>query len=356
MLERFSIRQAIVGAMAAVTLVAAACITALLFTAGTMNESLKEQSSRLLEDEAIADRIGLHVQRQIGLARRYMDTGDPDLLASFREEGLAVYDQIRLYLFLDLEAQERLLVEQIRERHQAIEVSAQDAFDARARTGAPVEPAGVRELQDQLVAFLNLRRERTYRMLAEQQRIWRWLYVGGGLLVALFVATMFVATAFLRRRLLDPLRALTKAARRVGSGDFDARVDVNGDDELASVGQSFNRMAERLDLARGAARDAEHRFRDLVEGVSTVMWEADAQTLRCTYVSPQAGQLLGYPLADWTTTDIWRTLIHPADYDEVMAHCAREARAGTPRTACGTAPGCRRREAARRGRGSPSPP
>jgi two-component system, cell cycle sensor histidine kinase and response regulator CckA len=328
MLRRFSIRQVIVGTMATVTLVAVGCIIALLVTAASMHQSVERQSGRLLEDEAIADRIGLHVQNQIVAAQRYMDSGDPAHMAAFRDEGLAVYDQIRMYLFLDLEPQERLLVERIRERHQAIEVGAQRIFGQRGSPDAPAELAGLDELQDQLSAFLNLRRERTHRLLTEQQRVWSWLYIACGVVSVAFIVMMFAATTFLRRRLLDPLRSLTKAARRIGSGDFDVRVGFTGDDELASVAQSFNRMAERLLHARRIARDAEHRFRDLVEGISTVVWEGDADTFCCTYVSPQAEQLLGYRVSEWTAGDIWRTLIHPDDYDSVIDACRASALAG----------------------------
>jgi PAS domain S-box-containing protein len=328
MLRRFSIRQVIVGTMAAVTLVAVGSIVALLVTAASMHQSLERQSDRLLEDEAIADRIGLHVQNQIVAAQRYMDSGDAAHVAAFRDAGLAVYDQIRLYLFLDLEPQERLLVERIRERHQAIEVGAQRVFAQRAAPDTPRELAGVDELRDHLSAFLTLRRERTHRLLTGQQRVWSWLYIACGVLIVAFGATMFAATIFLRHRLLSPLRSLTRAARRLGAGDFDVRVGFTGDDELAHLAQSFNRMAERLQHARRIASDAEHRFRDLVEGVSTVVWEGDADTFRCSYVSPQAEQMLGYRVSEWTAGDIWRTLIHPDDYDAVMAQCLASTAAG----------------------------
>ena len=328
MLSRFSIRQVIIGTIAAVTLVAVGCIVALLVTAASMHSNVERQSGRLLEDEAIADRIALHVQNQILAAQRFMYSGDPAQLAAFSEEGTSVYDEIRTYLFLDLEPRERLLVERIREGHQAIEVAAQRAFALRATADSPAELAGVDELKEQLARFLSLRRERTHRLLQEQQRVWSWLYIACGVLIVAFVVTMFGAAIFLRRRLLEPLRSLTKAARRVGSGDFDARVGVTGDDELAHVALSFNRMAERLQHARRIARDAEHRFRDLVEGVSTVVWEGDAKTFRCTYVSPQAEQMLGYRVSEWTTGDIWRTLIHPDDYDQAMAECVLHTGAG----------------------------
>ncbi|MBR9988467.1 MAG: PAS domain S-box protein [Gemmatimonadetes bacterium] len=328
MLNRYSIRHVIVGTMAAVTLIAVSCIVVLLVTAGAMHGTVERQADRLGEDEAIADSITLHVQNQIVAAERYMATGDAAHISVFRVEGLAVYDRIRMYLFLDLEPRERLLVESIREQHQAIEVNAQQMFSLREDANAPVELAGSDELRAQLAEFLTLRRERTHLLLSEQERVWGWLYVACGILIVIFVAIMFAAVIFLRRRLLDPMRSLTKAARRIGAGDFDARVDVVGDDELANVAQSFNRMAERLQHARQTARDAEHRFRDLVEGLSTVVWEGDATTFRCTYVSPQAEQMLGYRVSEWTTGDIWRTLIHPDDYGWVTSACATNTAAG----------------------------
>ena len=328
MLRRYSVRHVIIGTLAGVGLLAVVSIVALLVTAASMHRNVERESARLLEDEATGDRIGMLVQNQIAVAERYLATGEPALIGQFRDEGLEVYDQIRMYLFLDLEPQERLLVERIRERHQAIEVAAQQVFALRGTAEATTEIPGMTQLQDQLRSFLNLRRERTHRLLIEQQRVWSWLYIACGVLIVLFVATLFAAAVFLRRRLLDPLRSLTKAARRVGAGDFDARVNVTGHDELADVAQSFNRMAERLQHARRVARDAEHRFRDLVEGVSTVVWEGDAETLRCTYVSPQAEQLLGYQVSEWTAGDIWRTLIHPDDYADAMRECATATDAG----------------------------
>jgi signal transduction histidine kinase len=47
-------------------------------------------------------------------------------------------------------------------------------------------------------------------------------------------------------RLLRPIRALTRAAEKMAHGDLSQRVPVQGDDELALLGSTFNRMAESL--------------------------------------------------------------------------------------------------------------
>jgi two-component system cell cycle sensor histidine kinase/response regulator CckA len=328
MLRRFSIRQVIIGAMAGVALIALVCIIALLATAASMGRSAELQSKRLVADEDVADRIVTHVQHQLVAAERYFMTGSEEHLQRFREEGYAVYDQIRTFLFRDPGTVERLLVERIRERHQAIEVAAQQAFAERGSVDAPTELPGLAELQDDLVEFIDLRRAETQRMLERQQAVWRWLYLACAVLGATFVAALVTSAMFLRRRLLEPLDALAHAARRVGAGDFDARVPLRGDDEIASVATSFNSMAERLHQARLDAQAAEHRFRELIEGLSTIVWEADADTLACSYVSPQAVSVFGYSTEQWIGTDIWRTLIHEEDYDHVTQLGAARTAAG----------------------------
>jgi signal transduction histidine kinase len=66
------------------------------------------------------------------------------------------------------------------------------------------------------------------------------------------------------RRILRPVQTLTTAARQMGQGDLSARVTVQGKDELAELGQSFNQMAADLahqaELRRHLAADVAHEL------------------------------------------------------------------------------------------------
>jgi signal transduction histidine kinase len=73
----------------------------------------------------------------------------------------------------------------------------------------------------------------------------RVLFAAG---IAALVAVL--AAALLARRLARPVRNVAEATARVASGDLEARVPVQGTDELAELGRSFNRMASALDEAR----------------------------------------------------------------------------------------------------------
>lgn len=64
------------------------------------------------------------------------------------------------------------------------------------------------------------------------------------------------------------------------------------------------------------------RYRDLVEGLDAIVWEADAETWQFTFVSQWAKTLLGYPLERWLQKpNFWIDLIHPEDREQTVRAC-----------------------------------
>jgi len=55
-----------------------------------------------------------------------------------------------------------------------------------------------------------------------------------------------IAVYFITERLVSPIRAMSKAAREFAGGQFDVRVQVNGNDEVAELADAFNNMANSL--------------------------------------------------------------------------------------------------------------
>lgn len=70
-------------------------------------------------------------------------------------------------------------------------------------------------------------------------RIFSWIIAGMLLLGSILAA--FLATAITR-----PLVALTKGVEAVGSGDLGLRIELTSRDELGTLAESFNKMAENL--------------------------------------------------------------------------------------------------------------
>ncbi|MGH9837686.1 MAG: hybrid sensor histidine kinase/response regulator [Blastocatellia bacterium] len=76
-------------------------------------------------------------------------------------------------------------------------------------------------------------------------------------------------------------------------------------------------------------RRAEDRFRNLVDDLEAIVWEADAATGRFTFVSRRAEQMLGYPVERWLSEpDFLTKLIHSDDRAEALRQSSQETDAG----------------------------
>ncbi|MEV6717145.1 ATP-binding protein [Lentzea sp. NPDC051208] len=90
---------------------------------------------------------------------------------------------------------------------------------------------------------------------------------------------------FTARGVLRPVRRLGAAARALGSGRLDTRVDVRGSDELADLARTFNQAAEQLEASQAASRrfvaDVSHELRTPLTAMNavTAVLDEDADTL-----------------------------------------------------------------------------
>jgi class 3 adenylate cyclase/HAMP domain-containing protein len=93
--------------------------------------------------------------------------------------------------------------------------------------------------------------------LESELRMARTRQVGIALLTILGVAGVLVVS--MGRLVLEPLRRVASAARRIGDGDFEARVPIRSADEIGQLGGVVNDMAVHLKAARAdlEARNAE---------------------------------------------------------------------------------------------------
>jgi len=80
-----------------------------------------------------------------------------------------------------------------------------------------------------------------------------------------------------------------------------------------------NNLAE-IEQLKSEAEIAVQRYRDLVDAAEGVVWEADAGTMRFSFVSQPAEDMLGYPIDRWLASpEFFTQLIHPDDRDRVLA-------------------------------------
>jgi PAS domain S-box-containing protein len=81
------------------------------------------------------------------------------------------------------------------------------------------------------------------------------------------------------------------------------------------IGVRWKRAAEQ------GLHEVHDRFRHLVDALEGIVWEADAATLGCQFVSLQAERLLGYPTTAWYADPLfWRKHLHPEDREQTIAY------------------------------------
>ena len=74
---------------------------------------------------------------------------------------------------------------------------------------------------------------------------------------------------------------------------------------------------------------AEQTLRDLIRTVDGIVWVADPDTFRFTFVSLHAERLLGYPVERWLTEpDFWTEHLHPEDRERAVRYCVASTQAG----------------------------
>jgi signal transduction histidine kinase len=141
----------------------------------------------------------------------------------------------------------------------------------------PIAPYGsiINGQSSSVFGFVRLDEPLTFRQATEQRS-------RAAILEISLVATAVAAGAglILGRGLTAPLRALTEAARRLGSGNLHARAPEDGDDEIGELGAQFNRMASQLqdsfatleserDALRTFIADMSHELRTPITALHT---------------------------------------------------------------------------------------
>lgn len=65
-------------------------------------------------------------------------------------------------------------------------------------------------------------------------------------------------------------------------------------------------------------RATEARHRALIQGLDAIIWEADANTFKFTFVSAGARPILGFSVDAWYSTEFWWSRLHPEDRERVV--------------------------------------
>jgi len=106
-------------------------------------------------------------------------------------------------------------------------------------------------------------------------------------------------------------------AMRLGAQDYLLKSEIDKRGLLRALRYAIER------------RSTEEKYRELVESVDAIVWEADPVTWRFTFVSKAAEKILGYPIEHWLqASDFWVNLIHHDDRSRAVEYCQRQVEKG----------------------------
>lgn len=128
-----------------------------------------------------------------------------------------------------------------------------------------------------------------------------------------------LARAGARSILLTPL---ILGEQRVGVLEMATESRDLGEDWISFAKAVGSQLGQAIELARTLSRlrVSEQRYRDLVEGLDAIVWEADPRAGRFTFVSRRAESILGYPVARWLAEPDFRArIVHPEDRERALA-------------------------------------
>lgn len=93
-----------------------------------------------------------------------------------------------------------------------------------------------------------------------QKQIGRFMVVCS-ILIAVLIAVVAVSAVMIVSGILQPIRQLNSVTEKIAQGDFNARAQVNSDDEVADLAVSFNKMAGNMQSLIDKVKEDERKMR-----------------------------------------------------------------------------------------------
>jgi len=128
------------------------------------------------------------------------------------------------------------------------------------------------------------------------------------------VVSLLLIALLIRRRLVLPLRTLTRFSDRLARGDFDTPLALPVGDELGRLGDQMERMRMAIGELFADIGRREEQFRTIVTQVPGAVFRARPGS-HIDFVSDAIEEISGYPAERFmlATTDDWADIIHPED-------------------------------------------
>jgi PAS domain S-box-containing protein len=163
---------------------------------------------------------------------------------------------------------------------------------------------------------------------ANIRRVQHRIFIVVPITVALTLLIAGTLGLVITRSITRPLEQLVEGSKRLARGEFEHRVPVHGEDELAQLGLVFNDTALRLQDLYESLQGSEDRLRRVINTIPAHVWSTlpdgsvdfiNQRLLESTGLSIDA--LLGSG---------WQSIIHPDDRTRYIAKWTSALAAGEP--------------------------
>ena len=133
---------------------------------------------------------------------------------------------------------------------------------------------------------------------------------------------------YVTRTITGPLSTLTVCAEALARGDFQHKVHLRGNNELAALGSAFNYAAQQLQNLYEDLRRSERELRDVINTVPAHAWSAlpDGEV---DFVNQRWQQFTGLPAEDALRWN-WEAVVHPDDQAKFVADWRAALNSGQP--------------------------
>ena len=126
--------------------------------------------------------------------------------------------------------------------------------------------------------------------------------------------TLLAAAAlgwYVTRTVTGPLSVLTACAEALARGDFQHKVHLRGNNELAVLGNTFNYAAQQLQKLYEDLRRSERELRDVIEAMPTMVWIAGTDGSN-EFGNRRWQEYTGFS-HERTVGSGWQDVVHPTD-------------------------------------------
>ncbi|WP_027623338.1 two-component system histidine kinase PnpS [Clostridium lundense] len=115
-------------------------------------------------------------------------------------------------------------------------------------------------------------------------------YYIGVTIIAIFISIIF--SSKLSVGLVKPIKDLEFITSRIATGELDRRVNIYSQDEIGQLGETFNNMAQKLQLTINDAVDKQNKLEAILKSMDSGVIAVD-KNLKVIMINPYAKKIFG---------------------------------------------------------------